>query len=315
VLVAAVDDGDDGDDAGEMLDAAATLIGGDVGLEDLSPAVAASLLHIDAAAVRFTHPLVRSAVRQAAPLDELHDAHTAFAETLRRDPDRRVWHLAASAHRVNDGIADELEAAALRARSRGAATRAVEALERSAQLTSDATARGHRLLRAAELAFELGRPDLVRHLLDHADPLDLAPLDRRRVRWLMALFDESLRTGSTTVLSAIALADDLRASDDPERALDPLVSAAQDCWWSAAPEADRIAVAEAALAVPVAPEHPKRLAALAFAAPIRHGREVLRTLDRIQPSEVADAESLRLLATAAEAPGASPGPRCSWTAH
>lgn len=60
----------------------------------------------------------------------------------------------------DDEAASELDELASRAERRGA-TVTVAALERAATLSHDSTRRGERLLRAAELAFELGRRDLV----------------------------------------------------------------------------------------------------------------------------------------------------------
>ena len=118
--------------------------------------------------MQFRHPLVRAAVYQGAPTAARHAAHAALAEAHAADPDRSVWHRAAACAGPDAEVASELEAAAQRALQRGATTLAAASLERAAQLTPDAAARGGLLLRAAETAFELGRGDLALRLLEQA---------------------------------------------------------------------------------------------------------------------------------------------------
>ena len=82
------------------------------------------------------HPLMRSAVRQAAPIKRRRRAHEALAEALSDDPDRRVWHRAALISGPHEDVAAELEDAGRRARRRGAISVAGTALRRAAELSA-----------------------------------------------------------------------------------------------------------------------------------------------------------------------------------
>ena len=143
LLVAACNDSDS---LAETL-AAAHELRPDADLDGLQVAADAGLVELDGEAVRFRHPLVRSALQNAASSTARHAAHAALAEVLAADPDRAVWHRAACVLDCDDGVATELEESALRSERRGGLDSAITALQRSAQLTTHSAARGRRLLR------------------------------------------------------------------------------------------------------------------------------------------------------------------------
>ncbi|MFI0425146.1 AAA family ATPase [Spongiactinospora sp. 9N601] len=139
--------------------------GGEVGLEALAPAERQGLIRVegtgDGARIVFRHPLLRSAVGQAAPFGDRRAAHLALA-AVATDPDRRVWHRAAAAVAPDAGLADELLATAERALARGATVEALAAMERSAGNTPDPALKAQRLLIAAQHAW---LSDLIEHML------------------------------------------------------------------------------------------------------------------------------------------------------
>ena len=108
--------------------------------------------------IQFRHPLVRSGVLQAETLHPPPGRARRPGRSLTDDPYRRTWHRAQSIVGPDDEVADELEANVGLALARGAVLSAIADLQRSAQLTSSSTRRGHRLLKAAEHAFGLGAP-------------------------------------------------------------------------------------------------------------------------------------------------------------
>jgi DNA-binding CsgD family transcriptional regulator len=130
----------------------------------LAPAEAAGLIRLDAAGPQFTHPLVRSAVYHAAPFAERAAAHLAIADTLRDQPDRYAWHLAAAALEPDEHVASLLEDGAAQAQRRGGAAAAARALERAAELSPGERDKARRLLAAADLALPAGQADWVRDL-------------------------------------------------------------------------------------------------------------------------------------------------------
>ena len=132
--------------------------------EALVPAVEVGLVATDGVRLDFRHPLVRHAIGQRSTLAERQRAHRALAATSPQ-PDRQVWHRAAAAGAPDEALAAELEEAGARALRRGGVAAALAAVERSARLSADAAQRIRRYLRAAELAFEWGRPDVVDRLL------------------------------------------------------------------------------------------------------------------------------------------------------
>jgi len=180
LLVAALNDSES---LNEVLQAGSLVADQPLGVEALQAAADATIVELDERTVRFRHPLMRSAVRQTASVEQRRRVHEALAETLEAEPDRRVWHRAARIAGTREDVALELEAAGRRARRRGAISVAATALRPAAELSEPAQ-RAKRLIAAAEVAFELGQPHLVAPLLREAEQLEPGPLERARAAWI-----------------------------------------------------------------------------------------------------------------------------------
>ena len=167
------------------------------------PAEAERLLTV-ADRVTFRHPLVRSAVYQAAPAADRRLAHHAIAEATDpgTDPDRRAWHQAQAAPRPDEDIAAELERSASRAQARGGFAAAAAFLERSAALTPDPARRGVRALAAAQAKFDAAAADRACELLATAEMAPLDELQRARVDMLRAQMAFGRRDASQLMLEA-----------------------------------------------------------------------------------------------------------------
>jgi predicted ATPase len=227
LLIAALNDRDG---TREVLDAAALAAGQRIDLDALEPAARAGLIELDVRSVRFRHPLMRSAVRQAVPLERRRRAHEALAEALSDDPDRRVWHRAALISGPHEEIAAELEDAGRRARRRGAISVAGTALRRAVELSALAQ-RARRLVAAAEVAFELGQLDIVASLVREVELLEPGPLERARAAWIDEMI--SLRAPSRTWATAlIALAEQAGQAGDHDLHFALLWLVATRFWWA-----------------------------------------------------------------------------------
>ena len=276
-------------------------------VNDLVPAVRANLLEADGTSARFRHPLVRSAVYQAASIAERHAAHAALAEVLADDLDRRVWHRAAAAVGRDPALATELEEAARRARSRGGLITAAAAFERAADFASDPAQQGALLLRAAEAASELGRSDMVIGLLLRADSLELRPRERARSMWLSDAFRQGPAGDPARIHALADTARHMAADGETDLALNLALAAAFRCNWANISGETARDVLEAAEGISVATDDPRWLEIQAYVAPVTRGAAVLGNLpDTILPT---DADRLHLLGNAACMAGAYPTSR------
>ena len=125
--------------------------------------------------VEFSHPLVRATVVDRADPQARRAAHLALAHALPERSAQRVWHLAGAADAPDEAVADLLEQHAISALAVGDVAGAMAALERSAELSSTASARARRQLQAAFIGADVSG-DLARaaELLEDAERLEPA---------------------------------------------------------------------------------------------------------------------------------------------
>jgi len=257
--------------------------GAPVSVADLAEAVAAGLAEVDGQSVRFRHPLVRSAVGEAAGLAQRQAMHRALAEVLAGVPDRQVWHRAAASLGQDEEVAAGLEAAAVRAERRGAIAEQAAALAQAARLSPGSARRGQRLIRAAYAFYELGRLQTALRLLDEAEPLDLEAGDRLRLAWARETMGSATRSGARPLAALADLADQMRQHGDNDQALHTLDAVAIRCWWSNPDRRTRQRMTAVAEAMPVAADDPRLLFVLAHSDPAGHGAAVLARLGQHQP--------------------------------
>jgi DNA-binding CsgD family transcriptional regulator len=223
----------DGDLLSESEAAVRHLLGRPILARDRQEAVRCGLIEINDGRLQFLHPLMRSAVVSSTGPEPRAAAHRALAHALAADSDRGTWHLAAATDHPHAGVSSALEASADRALNRGAPTLALTLLRRASELTPQESASAHRLLRAAEIAFEVGRPETVRTLIDQVRARELPREDIGRLIALETAFDDGLPGGEALVHRLSAAAAEAVRAGDSEVAAHLLVRGARACYWGA----------------------------------------------------------------------------------
>ena len=262
-----------------------------VAAADLEPAIAAGLGKLDSRVFRFRHPLIVSAVKQAATADELRSAHAALAEALADEPDRAVWHRAAAAAGPDDVVAEELDAAAQRAMNRGAGDVAISAFERAAELSVEPQRRAQRLYLAGELARELGRASHGVRLLRTAQLIGLPAAEHAMASFHLEIA-ESTWSGSATIRDFARIARELADSGEGERALNALGTISVRAYWERLDQETRREVASISDEITVPADDPARLYVLGSIDPLGRAKQVVQQIGRLSPVSMSDPEQL-----------------------
>lgn len=165
--------------------------------EAAAPAEMAGLLEIDAR-VRFRHPLVRSAVYQAATPPDRRRSHGALAAATdpKVHPDRRAWHRALSVLGTDEEAAADLERSAGRARARGGLAASAAFLQHAVELTPEPARFAARALEAAYAKHDAGALEAAQELLTVASTGPLDTLQHARLELLNAQLAFHLTRGS-----------------------------------------------------------------------------------------------------------------------
>jgi DNA-binding CsgD family transcriptional regulator len=287
---------------GDVLGATRKQLGEEVTVDVLQPAVDEGLISVAGSTVRYRHPLMRSALDQAATAGQRRSAHLAFAEVI-ADPDRRAWHRAKAVLGEDEGAAADLEITAGRAQDRGAPATALGALELAASLTPRGPDRARRLLAAAELAFQLGDPPAVGRLLDSVAKLELSPHDLGRMTWLREIFHDGAPGDPGAIARLVGVAREAAAGGDRNLALNLLQGAALRCWWADPGAAAKNLVIEAVEQIAGDELDPRALEILALAAPIDAAARIATRVRDAAQVDGSDPSRTQLLAFAAYAAG------------
>ncbi len=160
--------------------------------EAADEAESAGLVRVDET-VRFRHPLVRSAVYNAATGTRRRRAHRALAGAASELGlvEVEAWHASRAVVGHDGDVADRLEHAADLAARRGGLSSRATVLTRAAELTPPGPARGRRYVAAAEAALAVGAAGVSGDLLTRTTHRDTQPEVRGRkimVESALALF-------------------------------------------------------------------------------------------------------------------------------
>jgi DNA-binding CsgD family transcriptional regulator len=286
----------------EVLSAARLVSRKELALSALDSAAERGLAEVRGSEVRFQHPLIRSAVASTAPPARRLAMYAALAEVVDA-PERRLWHRAAGAVGHDEEVASALEDHAQVARRRGAVMVAAAALERAAMLTADSSRKGERLVRAAELVYDLGRVDVVSRLLKEAESLEVGPVDAARAAWLRQMISGDVWSEKGAAKTFVTIADQLLAGGDSDAALRSLVPVAHRCWWTPARPRTRRYIVEAAAGIGVPDDDPRLLAVIALADPEVTAPSVRRRVAHVRLQEITDPVAAMYVGIAAEKAG------------
>jgi DNA-binding CsgD family transcriptional regulator len=142
---------------------------GDPAGAGLSAALEAGIVEVDGDRLRFTHPLLRSALFLRIGVAERHSLHARLAKLV-PDREERARHLALATSGSNREVASIVEAAATNVRARGAAAASAELSELAIRLTppTDVDDLRRRILDCADRHAEAGDGHRAISLLEKA---------------------------------------------------------------------------------------------------------------------------------------------------
>ena len=180
--------------------------------EALWPAEEAGVVRVRPdSCVEFAHPLLASAVYEAARPSRLRSLHAELADRV-SDPEERARHMTRAFDGPDDGLARALETAAALARRRGAVEVAAELLEESARRTVEVgLSMSERRLASARLHLSSGdsrrAEALGREVLEH-DPPGAMRASALHVLSEVAAMGADMPSAKDLLEEAIAVADD-----------------------------------------------------------------------------------------------------------
>ncbi|WP_300611795.1 LuxR family transcriptional regulator [Trebonia sp.] len=142
---------------------------GDESLAAIDEAIDEGIIERDGEILRFTHPLLQSALYGEMPPYERRQVHQRLAMAA-EDIEDRAWHMGLGADRPGADIAGMLEGAARHAASRGAPEEGATLAEQAARLTpaGQPEAARERMVQAADYHFRAGSMARSRELVQSA---------------------------------------------------------------------------------------------------------------------------------------------------
>lgn len=240
--------------------------------------------------VHFSHPLVRSALLYDATPSRRQAAHSALAAIL-DDHERSVYHRAEATVGYDEELAAELDQGAASAERRGSLAAAIDALDRASLLSTPGQRRGTRLVRAAQLCFDVGDVEGFRRFTARTKPDELDRADRAALRRLTLALDDSNVDDPGPVYELIQLAEEAIAAEDPDGALDLLQSASSRINMGEPGASTRRAIVATAMQVPLPMTDARVMAILAQASPVHNYADLAERLSLLSDADVADPQT------------------------
>jgi DNA-binding CsgD family transcriptional regulator len=204
-------------------------------------AEAAELIEANGNVLRFRHPLIRSAVYHGAGDAARRHAHQLLCPVRGRDREAedQVWHRAAAAAARDEELAADLEAAAQRARDRGAPSTSAALLRRSVELTPGPDVRARREVALARAELMTGRPSTARHVAD--DVLLRLPEGTARGHAQVVIGEAMLAQGHVVEAAEVLASAAAALAADPTASADALLTALNAAMWAGPAQVSRVA--------------------------------------------------------------------------
>lgn len=267
------------------------------------PAVQRGIVESDAMTLRFRSEVARSAIYQATELPRRRALHLALAQMLDADPDRRAWHRAAASLAPDESLALELETAAGGLRRRGRIRDALATMDRAARVSEAPTAHTRRLLAAAEMGFEIGRPDFATAFTEQAGQLVETRSEQRTVTLLRGLYDLWRPDTPEGLATLLQRAEDAVARGDHAFAQAALIRAVEKVEVLPADAIPRQALKATAARLGGVERTPSLAGALTASMPVEYGEATLTVIASLAPDAGGDARLARHLGAAASVLG------------
>ncbi|MEU6207780.1 AAA family ATPase [Micromonospora musae] len=173
---------------------------------------AARLLQIGGR-VTFSCSELRSVSYHAATPEDRRLIHRKLGESITDDRVQQIWHFGLAAVGHDDDLADELEASADLAQSRGGTAARAAFLERATYLTSDRGRRTDRALTASAAKYDSGDLAAAQRILALVEPEPEETTRVARHGWQRARTETVARPGAGSTRQLLAAARRLRALD------------------------------------------------------------------------------------------------------
>ena len=189
-------------------------------------AIAVGLVEVVDDRVRFTHPLIRTAIARARTKSETVELHAMLAEVLAGtdQTDRYVLHLAASVQDTDERVAQLLLEFSERAKNRGALVESYRAIARAAEISPEPDVAMERFLAAAEMLYFSGDAEGGAQLAKSMQHRTNKPELLLRAELVAAKASEWTRNARTTVNELTRVAS-LFESTNPSQAVEALSQA------------------------------------------------------------------------------------------
>ena len=181
--------------------------------DDVQAAVQADVIEISGDRIRFSNPLLGTALYSGSAPEERRRAHRLLAEVA-SDREERARHLALAAEGPDERVAQLLEDAAQRAQSHGAPDAAAQLAELSRALTpaERVEARNRRTANAGRYAFESAQVERAEELLQEAAAASTGPMRAEALLYLSRVHYHRRDASSAAALAERALRE---AREDP----------------------------------------------------------------------------------------------------